>query len=86
MAAYRPPRVASDDANAMIKVTEQIKEENSPYVIMGDFNLTDINWIMLDWKELDSVHGKFLAYFEQEELPQIVSYPKGATIHLIYFF
>ena len=75
MAAYRLPWAASDDANAMIKVMEKIREENSSHFIMGGFNLTDINWITLDWKELNSVHGKFLAYFEQEDLSQIVSHP-----------
>ena len=81
VAPYRPPKAASDDANTSIKVMELIREENSSYVIMGDFNLPDTNWIMLDWKELNNVHGKFLAYFVLEELSQIVSYPtKGDNI------
>ena len=74
MTAYCPLWAASDDANAMIKIMEQIREENLYYAIMGDFNLPNINWITLDLKELDSVHSKFLAYFKQK-LSQIVSHP-----------
>ena len=36
VAAYCPPWAASDDANDKIKVMEQIREENSSYVVMGD--------------------------------------------------
>ena len=75
MAACRSPWAARDDANAMINIMEQIREENFSYVIMRSFNFSGINWITLDWKELDSVHSKFLAYFAQGELSQIKSHP-----------
>ena len=72
---YRPPWASREDAENLIRLLEHIVCGSHSFIILGDFNLPHISWNSLQTASSDGIHDKFLAFFMQERLTQMIRKP-----------